>query len=136
MSTIDIRANFLTPTVDSEPFWAACDREVLSLQRCTACERFVYYARRLCPHCGESNLSWEPTSGKGTIFSHSEVRVSFFGPDWQDQLPYTVALIDLAEGPRMLSRLLLKPDQQARIGDEVEVSFVEVRGRKFPFFKL
>lgn len=136
MNLTDIKANFLTPSVDSEAFWAGCDRGVLLLQRCAACTRSFYYARRLCPHCGESDLSWEPSSGKGTIFTHSEVCVSFYGPDWQDQLPYTVALVDLEEGPRMLSRLLLEPGQQVKIGGKVEVSFVEVRGRKFPFFKL
>jgi hypothetical protein len=81
-------------------------------------------------------MVWKVSTGEGKIFSFSEVCISFFGPLWDDQLPYTVALIDLQEGPRMLSRLVLEPGQQPKIGDRVDVIFVEVQGKKLPFFKL
>lgn len=136
MNTEQLKAMLPSPSVDSVTFWDGCDNGTLLLQRCAECSKTFYYARRLCPHCGSQDLSWEASSGTGTIFSFSEVHVSFFGHDWDDQLPYVVALIDLQEGPRMLSRLLLQPGQQPCIGDRANVVFVEIEGRKLPFFAL
>ena len=73
-----------------------------------------------------------PSSGRGTVFSFSDVQVSFYGTAWESQLPYTVILVDLDEGPRMLSRLVGKG---VAIGDKVQVHFVEVEGHRLPYFE-
>ena len=125
-----------TPTIDSIPFWSACNQEQLLLQGCAECEAFFYYARRLCPHCGGEKISWHQSAGKGTVFSFSEVAVSFFGPAWDADLPYTVVLVDLDEGPRMLSRMLKQDQARVSIGSRVQVSFVQVHAQKLPFFEL
>lgn len=132
MST-DIKAILPVPTADSEAFWAGCDRGELLLSRCGDCTRRFYYPRRLCPHCGGSSLDMEASAGRGTVFSFSEVRVSFYGAAWESQLPYTVILVDLDEGPRMLSRLV--GGDAIAIGDRVRVRFVEMEGRKLPYFE-
>jgi uncharacterized OB-fold protein len=125
-----------TPTIDSIPFWSACNQEQLLLQRCGECETSFYYARRLCPHCGSEKISWLQSAGKGTVFSCSEVAVSFFGLEWDADLPYTVVLVDLDEGPRMLSRMLKQDQARVSIGARVQVSFVQVQAQKLPFFEL
>jgi uncharacterized OB-fold protein len=124
----------MPPTADSQPFWDGCQAEKLLLQRCSPCEHRFYYARRLCPFCGSNDLSWEPSSGLGTIWTFSEVHVPFPGPEWAGQVPYTVLLIDLAEGPRMLSRWLGRAGSLPRTGQVVRVVFPEIDGRKVPFF--
>ena len=70
------------------------------IQHCTACKKAVFYPRAACPHCGSGTLEWRRASGDGVVYATSVVR----------QRPerggvYNVALIDLAEGARMMSRV-------------------------------
>jgi uncharacterized OB-fold protein len=127
-------AVLMKPTADSRPFWEGCNAEQLLLQRCAACRHLFYYARRLCPACGGTELSWEASSGRGSVYSFSQVHVPFQGPEWASQLPYTVLLVDLDDGPRMLSRWLGAAGSEPAIGDRVRVTFPSVDGQKLPFF--
>ncbi len=131
----DIIAILPTPSAESAPFWAGCDQGELRLQRCARGGHLFYYPRLFCPHCGDRDLRWEVCSGSGTVFSHTHVQVSFYGPKWASQLPYTPILVDLDEGPRMMSRLVGPDRDTVRIGDRVEIHFVAVEGRKLPFFR-
>ncbi len=81
------------------------------LQHCSACDRSVFYPRTLCPHCGAGGLDWREASGRGTVHATSVVhRRPEQGPS------YNVALIDLAEGPRMMSRVETIAPEEVRIG--------------------
>jgi uncharacterized OB-fold protein len=62
------------------------------------------------------------------------VHASFYGPQWESQLPYTPVLVDLDEGVRMLSRLIGADRVSVAIGDRVVVAFVDIQGQKLPFF--
>jgi uncharacterized OB-fold protein len=123
------------PTPDSRAFWEACNREQLLLPRCEPCRHAFYYPRMACPRCGARELSWIEACGRGVVYSHTTVHTSFHGPDWEPDLPYTVLLIDLEEGPRMLSRLVGE-DQGLRTGAAVHVEFVAIDGRRYPYFRL
>jgi uncharacterized OB-fold protein len=70
------------------------------LQQCDECKKHVFYPRVLCPHCGSPKLSWQPASGQGTVYSTTVVRRK---PEQGGD--YNVALVDLHEGPRMMSRV-------------------------------
>lgn len=120
------------PTRDSQPFWEGCNAERLLLQRCGECRHLFYYPRRLCPACGATALQWEQASGHGRIYSFSEVHVPFQGPQWAGQVPYTVVLVDLDEGPRMLSRWLGAAPPS--MGQRVRVHWPRVEHQKLPFF--
>ncbi len=132
----DIYAILPSPTTESAPFWEGCNRGELLLQRCDACKHVFYYARSFCPACGHDKLTWQAASGKGTVYSFSHVHVSFYGAKWESQLPYTSVLIDLDEGPRMLSRLTGPGRTDVKIGDKLAVAFVEYENQKLPFFAL
>lgn len=134
MSQKTYRAHLPAPSIDSAPFWEGCTQGKLLLQQCVECERMIYFPRRICPHCGASALRWSEACGRGRVFSFSEVHVSFYGPEWSDELPYTLALIDLDEGPRMLSRLIGDTAGLA-IGDPVQVVFVDIEDQKLPYFQ-
>lgn len=84
------------------------------IQKCAACAKHVFYPRVLCPHCGASRLDWVTPSGNGTVYSSTVVRRK--PADGGD---YNVALIDLAEGVRMMSRVIDIPPGQVRIGQRV-----------------
>jgi uncharacterized OB-fold protein len=81
------------------------------IQKCAACGRHVFYPRVVCPHCGADRLAWVAPSGRGTVYSSTIVRrKSADGGD------YNVCLVDLAEGPRLLSRIATIPPEQVKIG--------------------
>lgn len=130
-----IKAIAPTRTVDSEFFWDSCRDGRLMLPRCMECQRLFYYPRNACPHCGSQKLGWHEASGKGTIHSFTHVHVSFYGPEWEQQLPYTPILVDLAEGPRMLSRLVGDDRGEVRIGEHVQVVFVPADKDRIPYFR-
>jgi uncharacterized OB-fold protein len=132
----DILAILPTPTVDSEEFWRGCERGELLLRRCEECGTIAYYPRSHCISCGGERLAWQQSAGTGTIYSFTHVAVSFYGKAWESRLPYTVVLVDLVEGPRMLSRLVDAERARVRIGARVKLAFVSVEGRGLPFFQL
>jgi uncharacterized OB-fold protein len=107
-------------TAASKPFWDACQQERLLLPRCETCGRVFYFPRIHCPYCGSRALGWLQASGRGRVFSFTHVALSFHGSAWESQLPYTVILVDLAEGLRMLSRLLGDDREAVRSGDAVK----------------
>lgn len=81
------------------------------IQKCAACAKHVFYPRVLCPHCGSGPLGWVTPSGRGTVYSTTVVRrKSADGGD------YNVCLVDLAEGPRMMSRVAGLAPEQVKIG--------------------
>lgn len=123
------------PTPASEGFWSSCDEGRLSLPKCERCETIFYYPRLACPSCGSRELRWIDASGRGTIFSHTTVHTSFYGAEWEDDIPYTVLLVDLEEGPRMLSRLV-GDDTGLRTGAAVTTEFFRIGERRYPMFRL
>lgn len=114
------------PTPETRPFWEAARRHELTLQRCRACDRYIYYPRAACPHCLSGDLEWRRVSGRGTLNTFTVVyrgqKGFSLGP------PYVIAIVDLAEGPRLMTNLVgIEPDPAAiRIGMPVEVVFEDV----------
>jgi hypothetical protein len=80
------------------------------LQRCRTSGRYVFYPRIAEPRSGSTDLEWVEASGRGTVYSTTTVRPRPPAP------AYNVALIDLAEGPRMMSRVVGVAVQDIRIG--------------------
>jgi uncharacterized protein len=135
MSDHDVLARLMPQTEDSAPFWRACNEGRFLLRHCQRCDHTFYYPRRLCPACGGDALDWRDASGRGRVFSFSEVHVPFMGDAWASQVPYTVVVVDLDEGPRMLSRLVGDDRADVAIGDALELCFVEADAQQLPFFR-
>ncbi|MDH3233557.1 MAG: Zn-ribbon domain-containing OB-fold protein [Alphaproteobacteria bacterium] len=115
------------PVIDpgSEPFWSAAREHRLSIPLCLDCDQYHFYPRELCPHCHSGNLEWRDASGKGTIYTFTIARRPA-GAAYADDVPYIIALIDLAEGPRMMTNVIAPDVEAVRIGDAVEVFFDDV----------
>ena len=107
---------------ESRPFWEGCKARKLMLQRCGDCGGWVYYPRALCPACHSDRLAWEQASGEGIIHSYTVCHRPA-GPAFAGDVPYVVALIDLAEGPRMITTLVTGDPDSVRIGQAVRVVF-------------
>ena len=122
-----------TPTAESLPFWEGAARGELLLQHCTDCERWVFYPRAICPHCWSSALEWRRASGKGVVKSFTVVHKPGH-PAWAVAAPYTVAVIELEEGPTMLSALLDIEPSEVRVFLPVTARFVPVGAWTLPFF--
>ena len=115
------------PVVDAEsrPFWEAAKAHKLALQQCGDCGRFIYYPRALCPHCSSAELAWRDASGEGAIHTFTIARRGA-GAAFKEDAPYVIALIDLKEGPRMLSNIVTADVEAVRIGQAVRVVFDDV----------
>ncbi|MDR0479424.1 MAG: Zn-ribbon domain-containing OB-fold protein [Burkholderiaceae bacterium] len=103
----------------------ALDQGRFLIQRCTSCDRAIFYPRMVCPHCGagEQQLAWEQPSGHGTVYSTTVVRRK---PEAGGD--YNVALIDLAEGVRLMSRVEGIAPAEVRIGMAVQTKIVTQDG--------
>ncbi len=70
------------------------------IQRCNSCSEYCFPPRALCPACNAHDLEWRDASGTGSLHAFTIVRrADGNGGD------YNVALVDLKEGPRMMSRV-------------------------------
>ncbi len=126
------------PAIDpgTETFWAEARAHRLTIPYCLDCGRHHFYPRSLCPHCHSDRLEWAQVSGRGTIYSFTVARKPA-GPAFAPDLPYVIALIDLAEGPRMMTNLVVADVDAVRIGAAVEVAFDDVTPEiTLPRFRL
>ncbi|NLC35282.1 MAG: Zn-ribbon domain-containing OB-fold protein [Alcaligenaceae bacterium] len=83
-----------------------------AIPQCGACARLHFFPRVVCPHCGSDDLQWVEPGGQGEVYSTTIVR--------QKAGDYTVCLINLAEGPRLMSRVVDVPPEDVHIGMQVK----------------
>lgn len=113
----------LTPTVDrftvtdptTVPWWRAAGKRRLLVQRCESCGAHQLYPRPFCLRCESRDVAWVESLGQGCVYSQTTVRVPVVS--WLTP-PYVVALVELDEGPRLLTNLV---GPACSIGDRVEV---------------
>lgn len=98
----------------SEVYQRYLEAGELGFQRCMDCEAAVFYPRVLCPECGSGALEWRTSSGRGIVYATTAVHR-------RDSEPYNVALVDLEEGFRMMSRVEDVPAAGVEIGDRVNL---------------
>jgi uncharacterized protein len=117
------------------PYWTAAREHRFVLPRCTSCERFHFYPRSFCPHCRATTIEWSAASGTGEVYSYTVVHRAP-SPTFAQTAPYIVAVIALAEGPHMMTRLDGIAPDEARIGMRVEVGFDDIaEGVSLPVFR-
>lgn len=121
------------PTSISRPFWDAATQKKFVLQRCKQCREWVFYPRGHCPHCWGGDLAWEFASGSGRLRSFSVVHRPGH-PAWKSIAPYALGIVELDEGPTMLSTLPVENAGALRVGMHVEVRFVRVGNFTLPMF--
>lgn len=93
------------PTAWSQPFWEALAEGRFVLQRCEDCGSFQGYPRVFCTNCYSDNLGWVSSTGRGEVYTHTTIMAN--PPStFIDDLPYTLVIVTLAEGPRFLARLI------------------------------
>jgi uncharacterized OB-fold protein len=109
----------------ARPFWDAAARGELRLPRCRDCASFSWPPRSHCPRCGSSAIDWVAASGRGVVHTYTVVRQTA-EPYFRARLPYAVAMIELDEGPRMMSNVTNCDVDAIRIGMRVAVRFADL----------
>jgi uncharacterized OB-fold protein len=110
------------PTSWSQPFWYASKKHRLVLKKCSKCGFIDHPPYMFCTSCHADEHEWVEASGKATLAAYA---INMFGvpfPFWAD-LPYVVAMIDLPEGPRMISNIVECNHDKLENGMELEVVF-------------
>jgi hypothetical protein len=115
------RFDLPTPDAGTQPFWDGVADGRLLIKRCRDCSRAHFYPRSFCPHCWSENVDWEQASGLGTLYTWSVIRVNDL-PPFNQRVPYVAAIVELAEGPRLMTNILDCPHDELRAGLEVEVA--------------
>ena len=115
-------------TDDTRPFWDACRRHQLVIQRCAGCGTFRHLPTPVCWKCRSFAHEWVPVSGRGTVFTHAVVHRAFL-PELAAHVPYTVVVVTLDDAPgvRLVSNLV-GATAEVRVGLPVEVLFDDVAG--------
>ncbi|HEV7414724.1 MAG TPA: OB-fold domain-containing protein [Tianweitania sediminis] len=119
----------------AETHRAALDDRRLTFQRCRSCEQAWLPAREECPKCWSSDWVWEEASGKAEVVSWVVYHTAF-DKRFAGHLPYNVAVVQLAEGPRMVTNLIDLSEGEDVIGQAVTLAFEEEFDRPLPRFKL
>ncbi|MBC7164295.1 MAG: Zn-ribbon domain-containing OB-fold protein [Roseovarius sp.] len=121
---------------DSAPYWEAAREGRLDIPLCGDCGKHHFYPRAVCPYCHSDKLRFDTVSGRGKVHTFTIARRPA-GPAFADDVPYVVALIELDEGPRMMSRIQTDDPEKVHIGARVEVTFVKASDEvTFPYFRM
>jgi len=113
------------PTAASLPFWEAAKRHELQIQRCSSCGAHIFYPREVCPECLSSDLNWMKVSGKGTVYSYTIAQAPTH-PAFAEDIPYVIAIVELAEGPRLTTNITGCQPEEVRVGMPVVATFDDV----------
>ena len=112
------------PQIDdfTQEWWDAAADNRLLIRRCNACGAAHYYPRPFCPTCWSEDGVWEQASGRATLYTWSVVFMNDL-PPFKERLPYIAAVVDLEEGPRMMTTLVDCEADSLVVGMACEVTF-------------
>ena len=114
-------------TPENERYWQGCKAHELWLRYCNRCQKPYFYPRDVCPLCGGRDVTWRRMSGRGTIHTFA-IAQRAPSPAFRDDVPFIIAIVELEEGPRMMTNIVgVAPDPAAvRVGMPVEVVFEDI----------
>ncbi len=114
--------NLPHPTPETAAYWEGCRQGKLLIQRCDSCGHYQFYPRLFCTECMSTPVEWIQASGRGTVISFTIVRQAI-SEAYAADVPYVVALIQLDEGPIMMSNVIDADPEHITIGMPVEAVF-------------
>ncbi|MGZ3617486.1 MAG: Zn-ribbon domain-containing OB-fold protein, partial [Ktedonobacteraceae bacterium] len=92
-------------TEENRPFWEGCQQGKLLLQQCSECHHYQFYPRLYCMKCSSDTLHWVEATGRGVIYSFTIIYQNK-SPEFVHETPNNVAIVQLEEGPRLLSNIV------------------------------
>ena len=113
------------PSAVSQPYWDALNGGKVRIQRCAACGEHVFYPRPYCPACLSEALEWVAVSGRGRVYSFTVVRRAM-NPAFAEDVPYVYAIVELEEGPRLMTNVVGCPPEDVRVDMPVKAVYDRV----------
>ena len=113
------------PTEISAPFWEGLKAERLLIQQCNECSDWVFYPRRHCPACFAHSLAWREVSGGATLYSFTVTRIATL-PDFADEMPQILAVVELDQGVRINTNLVGLDEAEVKVGMRLQPVYAEV----------
>jgi hypothetical protein len=120
-----MRFDLPSPDADSQPFWDACRDGRFLLRHCGACGEHHFYPRPFCPRCWSRDVEWTEAGGQGVVYTYSVVRVNDL-PPFAERVPYVAAIVELDEGPRVMTNVEGCDVEDVHVGMRVRVDFKPV----------
>ncbi len=115
------------PNPETEEFWAAASSGKLMIGSCKSCSKPHWYPRAICPHCFSDQTELTQAKGTGEVYSFSVMKRS--------KIPYAIAYVTLAEGPKMMTNIVDTDLDAIKIGQPVKVVFKDTEdGPPVPMF--
>jgi len=115
------------PRIDdvNRPYWEAAKRHQLLLQRCEECGHHRHPPGEICPSCLSDSFAWVRASGRGVVYTWT-VFHQVYHQAFAKDVPYAVVVVELDEGPRLITNLLHCRIEDIKVGMPVEVVFDDV----------
>ena len=116
--------------IDSAFFWEGVEAGELRIQRCGGCGTLRHPPRPMCPNCRSLEHDYVVSSGQGVVYSFV---VHHHPPVPGKQMPFTVAVVEVDEGTRVVGNVIDIDPSEVTVGLPVEVAFVQNEaGRVLP----
>lgn len=113
------------PSSTTRPFWDGLNARKVQIQRCHACDSWVFYPRIRCPSCLGNQLVWQEVSGRGVLYTYTLARQPT-APHFADETPQQLAVVELDEGVRVTSTLVNVEPSDIVIGMRLRPYFDQV----------
>lgn len=114
------------PNEVTELYWEGTAAGELRVKHCPSCEALFRFNHAWCPECGNAELDWKNTTGRGVVTNFTVIHVPPYEA-YTDEVPYVLALIDLEEGVRVMMNVIDCDPLSVHIGMKVALTF-ETRG--------
>src|SRR5690606_27144723 len=95
-------------TIETKEFWDACQEEKLLLQQCKACHHIQFYPRLMCTKCSSRDVEWICAQGEAKVKTYTIIHRPIL-PAYQKEAPYILAIVQLDEGPTMMTNIVNCP---------------------------
>ena len=116
------------PSPETAAWWEGCRNHELLIQSCTKCGHRQFYPRIICTECMSDKLEWTRSAGRGRVLTFTICRLPV-SEAYAGDVPYVIALVQLEEGPTMMSNIVECNPESVTTGMPVEVIF-EQRSEK------
>ncbi len=118
---------------DNRAFWTGGQQDELRICHCPSCSRYQHPPLPVCPQCGNTDVEYQPVSGKGAIVSYS-VNWQPWAPN--QKVPFILAVVELAErrGLWLMTNIVDCDIDQVAIGMQVTVQFIQQDSVWLPVF--
>ncbi|MFT7574918.1 MAG: putative OB-fold protein [Alphaproteobacteria bacterium] len=115
------------PNPETEKFWEAASSGKLMIGSCKSCSKVHWYPRAICPHCFSDQTELKEAAGTGEVYTFSVMK--------RAKIPFAIAYVTLAEGPKMMTNIVDTDLDAITIGQKVKVVFKETEdGPPVPMF--